>query len=317
MKRLFLGCGLLLALTLFGTEARAQTGMATGKVLDDQGHPIVDAKVDIDFEGGLTRHFSTKTNKKGEYIQVGMQSGMYKFTITKDGYQAASFSYKVSLGDPTEMPEARLKTKEQAAAAAAADTNSPANKAAKELQENFDKAVALVDAGKYDEAEAAYKAILVEHDLPQVHANLGHVYASKRDWPSAEAEFKKALEQKPDLTQASFGLVQVLQASGRKDEAAAMMAQLGNGDDPKLVYNMGILALNSGKYDEAAAAFKKVEAADPTNADVQYHLATIALNQGKTDEAIGRLEKYLSMKPTNTQFVTTAQGLLTALKPKK
>jgi cytochrome c-type biogenesis protein CcmH/NrfG len=74
--------------------------------------------------------------------------------------------------------------------------------------------------------------------------------------------------------------------------------------------------LNQGKYPEAEEAFKKVEAADPKNIEVQYHLATIALNQGKTDECIARLEKYVAANPTNAQNLQTAQGLLAALKKK-
>jgi tetratricopeptide (TPR) repeat protein len=314
MKRVFIGWGLLVGLTLVCGTAQAQTGTAMGKVLDEQGKPIIESKVEIDYQGGMNRHYATKTNKKGEYTQVGLPPGMYKFTLSKEGYQTVTIEWKIGLGDPTEIAEVKLRTVAQAQAAAA---SSPENKAARELQENFEKAVKMVDDGKLDDAITAYKEILAQREIPQVRANLGHVYAQKRDWVNAEAEYKKALELKPDLQQASFGLVQVLQASGRKDEAAAMMAQLGNTDDPKLQFNMGILALNSGKYEEAATAFKKVEAADPTNAEVQYHLATIALNLGKSDEAVTRLEKYLSMNPTNAQNATTAKGLLAALKPKK
>ena len=75
------GAGLLAA------PAQAQTGTARGKVLDAQGQPIADAKVLIEFQGGITRKFETKTNKKGEYMQVGMQPGPYRFTASKEGYQ--------------------------------------------------------------------------------------------------------------------------------------------------------------------------------------------------------------------------------------
>ena len=41
----------------------------------------------IEFQGGVTRKFEVKTNKKGEFMQVGMQPGSYKFTVSKEGYQ--------------------------------------------------------------------------------------------------------------------------------------------------------------------------------------------------------------------------------------
>ena len=75
MKRLVLAGGLFAALFFAGSEARAQTGSARGRVVDEQGQPIADAKVELDFQGGVNRKLETKTNKKGEYIQVGLQPG--------------------------------------------------------------------------------------------------------------------------------------------------------------------------------------------------------------------------------------------------
>ena len=47
MKRLLLTGGMLLALALAGSDARAQTGTARGKVMDDKGQPIADAVVTL------------------------------------------------------------------------------------------------------------------------------------------------------------------------------------------------------------------------------------------------------------------------------
>jgi cytochrome c-type biogenesis protein CcmH/NrfG len=77
------------------------------------------------------------------------------------------------------------------------------------------------------------------------------------------------------------------------------------------------MQLNANKHDEAEAAFKKAEALDPANPEIQFHLATIAINKGQNQECVARLEKYLSMSPKNATNVATAQGLLQALKPKQ
>src|SRR5712692_8419920 len=90
MKRILVAGGLLLCLALLGTPARAQTGSARGRVSNEQGQPIVEAKVEIDFTGGLTRK--------------------YKTTATKEGFQGSFIEVRISLGDPTEVPEFRLKT---------------------------------------------------------------------------------------------------------------------------------------------------------------------------------------------------------------
>ena len=90
-----------------------------------------------------------------------------------------------------------------------------------------------------------------------------------------------------------------------------------NPNDAKAQYNVGIFNLNSGKTEEAIAAFQKAVAADPTMADAYYHLGTLMVGQNKVADAVQYLEKYLSMSPTNAQNKATAEGLIAALKPKK
>ena len=52
--------------------AAQSTGMVKGVVTDDKGQPVEGAKVTIEMNGGTGRRFETKTNKKGEYIQIGL-----------------------------------------------------------------------------------------------------------------------------------------------------------------------------------------------------------------------------------------------------
>src|SRR5437867_6562632 len=119
MKRLFATAGLFLALVLAGSEARAQTGTARGKITDDKGQPIADAVVTIEYQGGVTRKYETKTNKKGEYTQVGIYPGVYKVTVSKEGYQGGTLESRISLGEPTYLNDMKLLTRSAAQAAAA------------------------------------------------------------------------------------------------------------------------------------------------------------------------------------------------------
>ena len=312
MKRLLIAGSFLLGFALLAAPAHAQTGTARGRVLDEHGQPIVEAKVLLEFLGGVTRKYETKTSKKGEFTQVGMYPGPYKITVTKEGFQGTFAEERITLGDPTQVADFKLKS--MAAAQKEAGGGTEALKAA------FGSALALTQAGKLDEAEAAYKEILVkEPSIPEVHQNLGYIYAQKKDWAKAEEEYKKALELRPNYPDAAAALARVYADSGQGDKAMELMAKAAgdNPNDARAQFNMGIFQLNAGKSEEAIAAFTKALTADPTMADAHYHLGTLYVGQNKIPEAVQSLEKYLSMNPGNAQNVATAQGLLAALKPKK
>jgi Tfp pilus assembly protein PilF len=309
MKRALFAAGLLLGIGLLAAPAQAQTGTARGKVLDLQGQPIPDAKVLIEFQGGITRKFETKTNKKGEYMQVGMQPGPYRFTASKDGYQPAVSDVRITLGDPTAIPDFKLATTAQAAAAA----GSPAA----ELRTSFQKAVELQTAGKLDEAEAAYRAILDKApDVPEVYQNLGSVLAQKKDFAGAEAAYLKGLELRPDSADIATQLAKLYQDNGQPQKAMEIMAKSAgsNPADAKAQFNQGIFLLNAQKNEEAVAAFEAAIKADPGMTEAYYRLGALMVGQGKIPEAIAHLEKYLSMNPTDAGNVAVAQGLLKAMK---
>jgi len=310
MKKALAAAALVAGFLLAAPPAHAQTGTARGKVVDSQGQPIADAKVLIEFQGGVTRKFEVKTNKRGEFMQVGMQPGGYKFTVTKEGYQGSTADQRISLGDPTEVPEFKLHTTAEAAKQGAPGA------AAEQLKGDFQKAVELHNAGKLDEDEAAYKAILGAHpDVPEVYRNLGSIYLTKKNYAEAETALQKAIELRPSAEATSM-LAQVYQDSGQSDKAMALMEKSAgaNPTDVKSQFNRGIFLLNANKNEEAAAAFEAAIKADPSFAESYYRLGAVQIGLGKLPDAIQNLEKYLTLNPTDKQNVATAQGLLKALK---
>jgi len=318
MKRLLVAGGLMVACLLLGAEARAQ-GAARGKVLDEKGQPVEGAAITLDYQGGVTRKYTTKSNKKGEFTQVGLQPGMYRVTAARDGYQGGYLDVRIALGEPTYMPDFKLMS--AAAARTAASGGADMEKANAELRQLVKDGQALAAEKKYDEAIAAFQGVLARNVAApeEVHFRIGQLQAEKKDWPAAEASYLKALEIKPGHAGATLELANVYQSSGQKEKAAEQMAkaQASGAGDANVQYSTGILHINAGRQDEAAAAFKKAIAIDPNHAESYYHLGTIALNQNNVPEAIAHLEKYLSFNPTSAQNVATAQALIKALKPAK
>ncbi len=311
MKRLRMVGGLLIAVGLAG-EAAAQTGTARGKVVDDKGQPVAEAVIGIEFLGGVTRKFETRTNKKGDYTQVGLAPGMYKITASRDGFQPVFIDIRVTLGDPTYVPELKLAPR---AAGGAAATGEGA-----QLQADFKKAADLMSAGSGAEAETAFKALAEKNPaIPEIHYNLGLLAAQRKDWATAEAAYKKALEVRPDYSVAYTALSNVYLASNQPDKAAEMAnkAMGAAGQDARALFQIGYVAFNSGKYEQAAEAFKKAEAADPNHAETQFFLGSIALSSNSLDECISRLEKYTTTAAATSPNLATGKALLQACKQSK
>ena len=310
MKRALTAAAVVCGLWLLAPAAQAQTGTARGKVLDAKGQPLQDAVVVMEFMGGITRKFEVKTNKKGEWMQVGMQPGPYKFTASKEGFQPSFIEARVSLGDPTPVPEFKLNTMAEAQKAAGGNDMEA-------LRTGFQHAVELHNAGKIDEAEAAYKAILEKApNVAEVYQNLGQLYLGKKDYPAAETAFLKGLEIRPDSSDIATLLARTYQESGQGDKAMALLEKAAgaNPQDAKAQFNRGIFLLNANKNEEAIAAFEAAVKADPNLSEAYFRLGAALIGQGKIPDAIANLEKYLSLNPTDQQNVATAQGLLKALK---
>ncbi len=301
MKRILMAFA---ALLISASMASAQTGGVRGKILDDTGKPLEAVAVKMEFQGGMNLSFDTKTNKKGEFMQIGLRPGNWKFTFTKEGFQVFAAPMKISLGEATVLPDTKLMPGKAAAGA-------------EDIQKTFAEAVAKLQAQDFDGAIAAFDAMILKNpSLAEAHYNKGFAQYQKKDYAAAEASLKQALEVRADYSDARVLLSNIYSAQGMKDKAIEVMSTGASTNDPKQLFNLGLALLNSGKNEEAFAAFQKVEAAEPGNAEAQYYLATGALSAGRTEECLTRLEKYLALGPKNDQNKATAEGLLAALKKK-
>jgi tetratricopeptide (TPR) repeat protein len=297
----------LAAVLMLATGALAQSTMIKGKVIDGQGQPIVGAAVVIEFKGGTNRKFQTKSDKRGEFVQLLTESGEYMVTASAEKVGTQSAPVRVRLGAPADV------TITLTPGAGAAD---PAKAAANKM---FDEGVAASRAGDHDTAIARFtEAAKASPDCSDCYYNLGVSQLQKKDEKQAEESWKKVLELKPDNANAMNALATLYNNQKRFDEAAAMSAKAGSaggatGGSADATYNQGIILWNQGKIAEAKTKFEEAIKADPNFADAHYQLGMALLNEGKMPEAVGSFESYLKLAPTG-QFATQAKTMVAQLK---
>ena len=98
------------------------------------------------------RRFNVTTNKKGEYIQIGLQPGTWTVTASKDGVGESKAEVRITLGAAEQVDMTLAKA---GAAGAAGMTKEEAAKQ-EAMQKAFSEGIAFTQAGKLDEAIAKF-----------------------------------------------------------------------------------------------------------------------------------------------------------------
>jgi tetratricopeptide (TPR) repeat protein len=311
------GCAALVALAMALPAAAQSTGMVKGVVKDMQGQPIDGAKVTIEMAEGTNRRFETKSNKKGEFIQIGLPSGAYKVTAEKDKQASNTAEVRVRIGATA---EANLVL--GAPGAAAASKEALAKNA--ELKAALEAGIAASNAGNDDEAIAKFtQATELKPDCFDCFYNIGFLQSKKKEYDKAEAAYKKAIELKPDYSDAYNGLANIYNAQRKFDEAATASTKAaelaGNkagalaGGNADALFNQGVILWNAGKIPEAKKQFEAVVAANPNHAEAHYQLGMALVNEGKLAEAASEFETYLKISPSGPN-AAQAKALVDQLK---
>ncbi len=298
----------IVTLLMLAPPALAQTTLIKGKVVDSEGKPVQGAQVSIEFKGGVARKYQTKTDRRGEFVQLLTESGIYLVSVNAEKAGSAQSDVQVRLGQPANV---EIKLSPGGAGADGAK--------AAEVKKMFEEGVAASKAGDHDTAIARFTA--ASEILPNCYDcfyNIGVSHMAKKDEKQAEAAWMRAIEMKPDYTEALNALSTLFNNQKRFDEAAAMSAKAaaaggGTGGSADAVYNQGIILWNQGKTAEAKAKFEEALKADPNFADAHYQLGMALLNEGKLPEAVGSFESYLKLAP-DRQFASQAKAMIAQLK---
>ena len=288
----------LLAAVALAAPATAQsTGMIKGKVVDGSNQIVVGATVVLETKDGGARRFKVTTNKKGEYIQIGLAPGVWKVTASKDGIGEGTQDVKISLGSSEQVDLTLGKAPASKEDTAKADAMTKA----------FNEGVAFTQAGKLDEAIAKFmEAKGANPDCYACQFNIGLAYAAKKDVAKAEEAFLAASALKPETPEPYNQLANLYNANKQFDKAAQMAAEAskrsggasGGAPSPEALFNQGVVLWNGAKYAEAKTAFEAAVKAKPDYAEAYYWVGMANLNTGAIAPARAAFEDYLKHAPT-------------------
>jgi len=296
---------LVLAAAAVAVPAFAQNGMVKGTVRDEKGQPVDGAKIAIAQNGGTGRKFETKSDKKGEFIQIGLPSGQYVVSAEKDKLASAPSTVSLSVGRPAEVALV-------VSAAGGANTKA-SQEAAAALKKIFEEGVAASNGGKHDEAIAKFQqGIAVNSNCADCYNNIGYSYTQMKQYDKAEEAYKKATEIRPTDPAAFNGLANVYNAQRKGDLAAQASAKAtelsgaSGGGNTDALFNQGVILFNGGKSGEAKPLFEQVVKSNPDHAEGHYMLGMTLAGENPS-AARGEFETYLKLSPSGPNAAMAKQ----------
>jgi serine/threonine protein kinase/tetratricopeptide (TPR) repeat protein len=160
---------------------------------------------------------------------------------------------------------------------------------------------------------AAMKALELDDTLAEAHAALAYtVFFADWDWPSAEREFKRAIELNPNSALSHNGYGVYLNTRGRFNEsiAEAQRAQELDPLSPEIATQLGFVYLNTRRYDESIAHFQKALDLYPNAAVIRGALAWAYAMKRMYPQALAEYDKIADQeKSVATENQSVACGL--------
>jgi tetratricopeptide (TPR) repeat protein len=160
---------------------------------------------------------------------------------------------------------------------------------------------------RFAEAEVAYSAAI--DLLPEVTAEhwilffyRGIAHEQTKDWPTAEADFRRALDLNPTQPQVLNYLGYGLVDRGEKlDEALGMIEKAVAADPDKgyIIDSQAWALFRLGRYDDALAPMERASLLEPVDPVVTDHLGDVYWKVGRKLEAQFQWRRALSFKPTD------------------
>jgi len=310
-KTLLTALALVAAFVVSALPAAAQTGRLGGSIKDQNGQPIKGATVTAENPSASPPSFTATTDDKGRYSIIGLKSGRWTLTASGPGFQASSGSVTVrTIGAPMPPVDFVLAPGASGPMGALAGVNT------KELQADLQKADEMVTSKQYDDAIAAYQAILAKTPaLTMVNMQIGRVYRLKKDYAGALAAYGKVLEAEPgnDKVKIEIGMTNLEKGDLAAAETALTEAAQSVSAGREVFYSLGEVKFAKGETDEAVTYYQRAADADATWGKPLFKIGLAKLQKADTAGAIEMMNKVIAVDP-NSAEAAQAASLIEQLK---
>jgi Flp pilus assembly protein TadD len=297
---LFRALAAAVAVAALAGPAGAQTGRVGGQVKDEAGQPIKGATITAENPGASPSSFTATTDDKGRFSIIGLRTGQWTFTAQAPGFAPEAGKMNVqTIGSPN--PPLTFTLRKGAGGPAAGALG---GMAAKDLQAELAAADQLYNAQKWDEAVAAYRAIMTKApSLSVINLQIAAAYRNKKDYDSALTAYNELLKTDPNNDKAKIGIGMTNLEKGDYEAAESTLqsAAQSAGATREVFYNLGEVEFAKGKVDEAVAAYTKAAQLDPRWGKPIFALGKVALSKGDTKGAIDAFNKVIEIDPSSPE----------------
>src|SRR2546426_4936789 len=304
----------------------------TGKILDKAGAPLAGALV-VFTNIASGRTYKLKTDKNGEFSQVGITFGNYQIEVFSPDGQSLYREKKSIAEDPDSR---RLLVDLSKSQGSAQPKLTPEQIEA--IKKQNEKATAMnaliqqvqnaINSRNWQEAISPLQELLaLDPTQWQFYSALGDAQLNLGQYDRAVESYEKGIHAaesntavdagnlSTDPAKKKAGIAKMLTNEGnaylklhKTNEAVALYTRAAAMDpNPAIAYfNLCAMQFNVGNFDGALAACDKAIAADPNKADAYFIKGSALYGNGKLDDAnkyvvppgtVEALNKYLELAP--------------------
>lgn len=287
-----------------------QGGNVSGKILDREGKPLVNATITYTHIGsysnapdagtltgngnltnsGTGKVYKTKTSKKGEFQMIGLNIGVYKVEI-RDSSGAFLYSGRAFVGDNADTTWSNVMNIDLSSPQLGDVTVREHNSKVSEINRLTTDLHTALDAQDWSRATDLLKQLIaLDPERWEYYQNLGTIESNQSQYQDAAENFRKALEL------AQKGLAANPNSPQAKSDASSLMVSEAD-------------ALHrSGKLDAAVALYDQAAALSPQPAMAYYHACNAESNRGLLTAAIAACKKAIAADPKQWEFYQVLAG---------